>query len=230
MYNDPQQNDPTEYQRPIEPMQAAYRNPYETPNPYYGDVPPPPPPPPSRQRHIGLIVVLVSILCLFVIFGGVLFGVMHVGGQQKVIQVISTPTSRVLPTPTPTFTATPTPVLPTPTLPPTPIPTVSYTANDIYNAFYANGLGGTNPKNDTNWSCCTYVPAGGAIVWTDSASGYTLDIATFYNNHDAEVDANDLFNQGYYSNVVHACLLSYEKDVPTSVLSGYVRLMQTYCN
>ena len=141
-----------------------------------------------------------------------------------------------LPTIRPTIIIeTPTPLPPTPTptpLPPTPTPTrvVAYFANDIYNDFVASGYGGNDPKNDTNWSCCTYVPAGGAIYWTDSRSGYVLDIATFYNLQDAQTDANDLFQKGYYANVVHACLLTYSKDVPDSVIGTYVQLMQQYCN
>ena len=117
MYNDPQQVDPTESRKPIEPTHAAYSNPYETPNPYYGDVlPPPPPPPPSKQRHRWLIAVLVIVLCLIVIFSGVFLGITHLGSQQKVVQAISTPTARVVPTPTsalPTPTPTSTSVSPT---------------------------------------------------------------------------------------------------------------------
>jgi len=232
MHDDPTYSDPTEYQRPREPRQIAYRNPYETPNPYYGDVPIPPPPP--KKRRTGLIVALASILCVVVILGGVLFWVTHVGVQQAAKQV-TTPGSKLALTPKMTvIVETPTPGPPTPTtvlLPTaTPVRTVAYFAKDIYNDFYANGLGGPDPKTDNNWNCCTYNPAGGAIVWTDNTSRYTLDIATFYNTSDAEVDASDLYRQGYYSNVVHNCLLSYEKSVPITVLSGYVQLMQTYCN
>jgi hypothetical protein len=57
-----------------------------------------------------------------------------------------------------------------------------------------------------------------------------LDIATFYTLQDAQTDANDLFNHGFYTNVVHACLLSYDKNVPGSVISPYLQFMQQYCN
>ncbi len=217
-------SDPTKYHRPIEPTQFAYSNPYETLNPYYGEIPPAPPPPP-KQHHTGIRVALASILCLVVILGAVFFGITHSSAQQKVTQVTPTPTIAPTATPTQVPTATPTPT-PVPTSP----PIVSYYASDIYNDFVANGLGGLHPKNDTNWSCCTYNPAGGAVAWVDSASGYVLDIATFLNVHNAEVDENDLFRQGYYANVVHACLLSYDKTVPMSVIGKYVQLMQTYCN
>jgi hypothetical protein len=215
-------SDPTEYHhRPIESTQAVYRNPYETTYPYFGEVPPAPPPPP-KQRHTWLIVVLMSIACLVLVLSGVFFGVTHSGASQKVAHVTPTVTPIPIPKDPPTVTPIP-PLL-------TPVPTISYYARDIYNDFVVNGLGGADPKYDTNWKCCTYVPAGRAIVWTDSTSGYTLDIATFYNTADAEVDADDLFKQGFYSNVVHACLLSYDKTVPNSVLSRYLQLMQTYCN
>jgi len=112
----------------------------------------------------------------------------------------------------------------------TPTPTVSYYANDIYNDFVANGLGGPNPKDDTNWKCCTYTPEGGAIIWNDSNSGYQLDLAVFVSLAEAETDESDLNAKGVSTNVVHACLLSYGKSVPDSVIKGYLRLMQTYCN
>ena len=96
---------------------------------------------------------------------------MFAHSQQKIIQV--TPTATMVPTSTP-------------------VPLVSYPASDIYHDFSTNGLGGTNLRNDTNWSCCTYIPEGGALVWTDSASGYTLDIATFKSTSEAEIDAQQL--------------------------------------
>jgi hypothetical protein len=208
MYNDPTSNDPTEYHRQIEPMHATYRNPYETPGPYGGDVPPPPPPSP-KQRHTGLIVASVSLLCLVMILAGVIVGIMLVSGQQKVTQVTPTP-SRDQPT--------------------TPVLAVNYSAKDIYNDFAANGSSGTNSRDDTNWSCCTYTPEGGALVWTDNGSGFKLDIATFKSTSEAEVDARQLDSQNFSSTVVHRCLLSYDKIVPTSVISRYVQLMHMYCN
>jgi len=109
----------TQYHGPSEPTQAACHNPYE-PTPYY-DIPPVPPPPP-KQGHKGLIVALVSVICLIVLFGGGFFTVMYLNTQQHVTQVTPTPT------PVPP-TATPLPTLPPPT--PIPVHTVSYTANDI---------------------------------------------------------------------------------------------------
>jgi hypothetical protein len=223
MHNDPtfhdsQYSDPTEYHQPAEPI-PAYHNPYETLNPYDRGVPTPPPPP--KQRQTGLRVVSVSLLCVVMILGGVVFGIMMMRGQQQGSQVTpaatsvskSAPTSA--PTPIPTATA---------------VHLVSSSANDIYNDFSSNGLSGVNVRSDNNWSCCTYIPEGGALAWTDSASGYTLDIAIFKNTNEANVDARELDSQNFASNVVHTCLLSYDNTVPGSVLSRYVQLMQTYCN
>lgn len=175
--------------------------------------------------------MLTVILILLSIIGYSFYG--HANSSAT---TNSPPTARPTANPKPTIIIeTPTQAPPTATstqAPPTatPTPSVSYYAIDIYNDFVANGLGGTDPKHDTNWSCCTYVPAGGAIYWTDSQSGQVLDIATFYNIQDAETDANDLFNKGFNANVVHACLLSYDKNVPASVINPYVQLMQQYCN
>jgi hypothetical protein len=134
----------------------------------------------------------------------------------------------VVPTslPTPMPTSVPTPV---PTSAPTSL-TVKYYASDIYNDFVANGLGGTNPKTDTKWSCCSYIPSGGAIVWTDSTTGYTMDIATFATSNAVQIDEGQLNNKGFYTNVVHNCLLSYESAIPQSVINSYLQVMQTYCN
>ncbi len=210
-------SDPTEHHRPPEPMPTAYRNPYELSNPYDAGVPVTPPPPP-KQRHIGLIVISVSLLCVVMILGGVIFGGAIVGtllmsGQRQVTQATPQP-----PTPAPT---------PAPTAPS--VRPVSSSASDIYNAFIANGLGGTNRRDDNNWSCCTYTPEGGALVWTDSTSGYPLDIATFKSMSEAAIDAGQLDNQNFASSVVQTCLLSYDKTVPTSVVSRYLQVMQRSC-
>ena len=203
-------NDPTEPQRAIgalEPLQGVYRNPYEPLSPYGEGVPLVPPPPP-KQRPMGLILASISLLCFVMILGGVIFGILIARGQQTITQVTSPP-----------------PLSPTST----PVPVVSYAASAIYSDFSVNGLGGTNPRNDTNWRCCSYTPEGGALVWTDRASGYTLDIATFKSTSEAEVDAQQLSHQNFSSHVVHSCLLSYDKTVSTQVLNEYVHVMQTYC-
>ena len=214
---------PTVNTPPIEPTQPA-RNPYELTNPYtsYSTLPDIPPPPPTKRNKygliwIGVIVLLVALISLSFL-GYTLYGHVHSNIGKTTLQT-DLPTTR----PTTSIEA------PTP-LPPTPTRVVAYYANDIYNDFVASGYGGTDPKPDTKWSCCTYVPAGGAIYWTDNRSGYVLDIATFYTLQDAQSDANDLFHQGYYANVIHACLLSYDKNVPGSVISPYLQLMQQYCN
>ena len=223
MHNDPtfrdsQYSDPTEYHQPAEPIPTESYNPYETLNPYERGVPTPPPPP--KQRHTGLRVVSVSLLCVIMILGGVVFGIMMMRGQQQGSQVTpaATSVSKSAPTSAPTPIPTATAVHP-----------VSSSANDIYNDFSSNGLSGVNVRSDNNWNCCTYIPEGGALAWTDSVSGYTLDIATFKSTNEANVDARELDSQNFASNVVHTCLLSYDNTVPGSVLSRYVQLMQTYC-
>lgn len=219
MHNDPtfrdsQYSDPTEYHQPAEPIPTAYYNPYETLNPYERRMPTPPPPP--KQRHTGLRVVSVTLLCVVMILGGVVLGIMMMRSQQQGSQVTHVATSAA--------TSAPMPIPTAPAVHP-----VSSSANDIYNDFSSNGLRGVNVRSDNNWSCCTYIPEGGALAWTDSVSGYTLDIATFKNTNEANVDARELDSQNFASNVVHTCLLSYDNTMPGSVLSRYVQLMQTYC-
>jgi len=85
---------------PLEPTQAAYRNPYEATSLYYGEIPPAPPPPP-KQRHMALVVALVIALCLIVALGGVLLAGMHVGTEPRSTQATSTPTVAPSPTATP---------------------------------------------------------------------------------------------------------------------------------
>ncbi len=226
MHNDPtfrdsQYSDPTEYHQPAEPIPGTYHNPYEPLNPYYRGVPtPPPPPPPPKQRHTGLRVASVSLLCVVMILGGVVFGIMMMRSQQQGSQVKHAVTHAA----TSVSTSAPTPIPTAPAVHP-----VSSSANDIYNDFSSNGLSGVNVRSDNNWSCCTYIPEGGALAWTDSASGYTLDIATFKNTNEANIDARELDSQNFASNVVRTCLLSYDNTLPGSVLSRYAQLMQTYC-
>ncbi len=210
-------NDPTEY-TPIDKTQ--YANPYAS----YAGIPPPPPPPTKNNRHF-VIWAFVIILLTAAIVGVSLIGLQIYSHNEHNSTALNTPTVSLTPETT-VIIETPTPAPPTPT----PQSAISYYASDIYNNFVANGLGGPDPKNDTNWSCCTYAPEGGAIVWTDNTTGYKIDLAVFASIQEAEVDEGQLFAQGFYANVVHDCLLSYEKAVPQNIIRGYVQLMQTYCN
>ena len=233
--------DPTQHARP--PI-----NPYETTmnsDPY--GVPIPPPPPPNKKHSKVLSIWLVVVICIVVVTSAITFvGSKYVGQTKQEVTptanttILTTPTiiietpTPVPPTPIPTVVIeTPTPVPPTP-IPTivieTPVPSISYYANDIYNDFRTNGLGGPDPKYDTSWSCCTYIPEGRAVVWTDSTSGFKIDLAVFATLQEAETDAGQLEGQGYYANVVHGCMLSYETAVPKSVIVGYLDLMQLYCN
>jgi hypothetical protein len=216
--------DPTQHARP--PI-----NPYETTmnsDPYGVPIPPPPP---NKKHSKVLSTWLVVVICIVVVISGITFVGSKYVGQTK---------QEVTPTADTTILTTPTIIIETPTpVPPTPVPTVviekpvtsvSYYANDIYNDFTTNGLGGPDPKYDTSWSCCTYTPEGRAVVWTDRASGFKIDLAVFATLQEAETDASQLEGQGYYANVVHGCMLSYETAVPKSVIVGYLDLMQLYCN
>jgi hypothetical protein len=216
---------PNEEAPHIDPTQLAkpygFTNPYmQSPYEYSSDIPPPPP----RRRKgflwlfsaIILVLLLLSLTFIIYTFYG---NTSHHATTGK--QTTTQPDTKS------------TPNIETPTLAaqsPLPTRSVPYYANDIYNEFVANGLGGSDPKQDRQWSCCTYVPAGGAVYWTDSQSpGHSLDIATFYDNPDAETDALDLMNKGFGTNVVRACLLSYDTDVPANVISLYLQVMQQYC-
>ena len=241
--DDPTKKSP-QFETTEQPGHYGFANPYMQ-SPYEESSDPPPPPPDLKKNRRGFlwvfsgsILVVMLILLSFIVY--MIYGNSHAStgnSPTPVTTTASTPTI-IHGTPLPQQTTptiiieTPTPQQATPTLAsPSPSPTssVPYYAIDIYNAFVANGLGGSNAKQDTNWSCCTYVPAGGAIFWNDNQSGHALDIATFYNNQDAETDAVDLVNKGYNANVVHACLLSYDKNVPTSVINSYLQVMQQYC-
>ncbi len=239
-------DEPTNKIPAIEPTQRA--NPYEMDSPYsfYSSLPDIPPPPPRERKGHTFLWVLFAALFVVLIVSTSFFGVPLYGHQIRNINrtvltsIPAKPTVTMQPTPQPTLKSeskiipTPTPQLPTPTPQPTiiiatptpqpptptPIPTVPH---------YASGLGGSNPHSVT-WGCCTYNPAGGIQQWTDSKSGIWMQLATFYNNSDAEVDAGELYQQGYYYHVVNSCLLLYPKTFPTSVLSEYVQVMQSYCN
>lgn len=218
--------DPTQHARP--PI-----NPYETTmnsDPYGVPIPPPPPPPNKKHSKV-LSTWLVVVIGIVVVISGITFvGSKYVGQTKQ--EVTPTANTTILTTPT-IIIETPTPVPPTPVptvIIETPVPSISYYANDIYNDFTTNGLGGPDPKYDTSWSCCTYTPEGRAVVWTDRASGFKIDLAVFATLQEAETDASQLEGQGYYANVVHGCMLSYETAVPKSVIVGYLDLMQLYCN
>ena len=219
----------------MEPTQQAkpYINPYETTvqtDPYNIPLIPPPPPPSKRGKKLWLILALVTVFILSAIMVTVFLGVGYYQGKRKATPTVA-PTIIVkktviveTPTAIPTIPPTPTIIVETPTA------TVSYYANDIYNDFVDNGLGGKDPRYDTDWSCCTWVPTGRAIAWTDNSSGFKIDLAVFLNVQHAETDASQLEARGYYASVVHDCMLSYEVGVPSSTVVAYLNLMQEYCN
>jgi hypothetical protein len=202
-------NDPTESFRQVELMQAVYHTPYEAFSPYEEGMPPVVPPAPPKRRRRGLLVAWVSLLCVALVLGGMLFGILLASGLQHVTRL---------------------PLPPTPVPSATPIPPISVAVSEIYHDFSTYGLAGTNVRADTNWRCCTYAPEGGALVWTDRASGHRLDIATFKSMSEAAIDARQLSTQHFSSTVVQTCLLSYDRAVHPSVLRKYVRVMHAFCH
>lgn len=217
-----QPNEPT-FQHTVP---AYSSNPYEDTVPEIYSLPVIPPPPPTYKKRGYLLIWSIGISLLIIsIISAAVVGYYYYGNKEQRSTVKTTPT--IAPTLAPTATAT---LAPTFTPVPTLQPTAGYYATDIYNDFVANGLGGYDPKIDTKWSCCSYAPENGAVVWTDTATGYAIDIAVFASIQEAETDEQQLYSQGFYTNVVHDCLLSYEKAVPQNVIRGYVQLMQTYCN
>ena len=185
----------------------------------YMRTPIPPPPPPKRSYKTPLILI-ASLLIVLVVLSSVFLYIL-IGKYQQVAPHLSlTPTSApaLTQTPIPTSVSTSTPLV------------VKYYASDIYGDFVAYGLGGTKSKTDTNWGCCTYVPQGGAIAWTDQTTGYTIDIATFTSSTVAHIDEGQLNKEGFSTNVVYNCLLSYESAFPQSLINRYLQVMATYCN
>ena len=161
MYNPPNPGYNTQNQTRLTPNYelTVSDNPYDHP-PY--DLQHIPPPPPKQNKYRILWAIVIGIILLSFL------GILLLGMQMYRYSVHNSvvPTSTVFVThKTTVIIETPTPERATPI--PTPMPTVNYYARDIYNDFVTNNLGGSDPKFDTNWSCCTYKPLGGAIVWTD---------------------------------------------------------------
>lgn len=199
-------NDPTESFRQVELMQAVYHTPYEAFSPYDEGMPVPPVLP--KRHYRGLLVAWTSLLCVALILVGMLFGILLASGLQHVTRV-------------------PPPLAPDQSA--TPVPPISVAASEIYHDFSAYGLAGTNVRAETNWRCCTYAPEGGALVWTDRASGHRLDIATFKSMSEAAIDARQLSTQHFSFTAVQTCLLSYDRAVHPSVLRKYMYVMQSFC-
>jgi hypothetical protein len=227
--------DPTEYPPPLEPTQEAYSNPYEPTSPYPGGVPPIPPPPP-KQSHKGLLIALISTVCLVLILGGVLIAVVAQHGQQPATVVRPTPRATVIPTqmptplPTPTEipTSQPTIIVETPT--PVPTPPMPYTATNIYQDFVNAGIqvGSAGPSID--WSNYRWYPSGGAVSWYDNAYGSTIEIAVFQSAQHVIDDASQLKVDGFSGQYVKGCVLFWQAaDGMPSDLQAYINVMNTYC-
>lgn len=194
--------DPTRYEDTlpmpiIDPTTPAhpYINPYERTSTYgISDIPIPPPPP--RKKRDWLKYSAITGL-VFIVLGGVAGAGLMIYYAGKAsndtvshmvkVMVKSSPTV-VIETPTPA--PRPTIIVETPTPAPQPHPQPPYTAGDIYQDFRSAGIYMSNPSPDNNWCpTCNWTPSGGAIVWQDTQSGTTMEIATFYANAHVVQDA-----------------------------------------
>ncbi len=186
------------------------------------------PPPPPKQRRYGLLIAIVSILCLALALGGLLFGITHASVQQKVIKVFATPTVTPKPKPTPQPTIlveTPTPALSTP------VPVIN-TAQDIYTQFTdANIAMGNAGDVEHSWwlQCCSYYPGRGSISFVDEASSGSMIIALFNSANGLQTDVTQLASRSNHPGDYYlgSCLLLYW-DASTN-LTPYEQVMQQYC-
>jgi hypothetical protein len=224
--------DPTEHSGPLEPMQGVYYNPYELTSPYHGDILPPPPPPP-KQSHKGLIVALISVSCLVVLLGGVLFAAMRLSTQPGAAQVTPAPTLALTAAATPTI-----PPTATPTIPPTATPTTQAQPGPIDAvAIYNDIAPQLDPAThfvvaigyDYAWQGWPYKPERSAFMWYDH--GLLVEVAAF--TTPSEVTADAVYNnvtQGkkYQADAPGAgtCMLLYDIRISTTMLEDYFRLLE----
>lgn len=197
-------------------------------------VTPPPPPPPSAKHRDSIVIWLISILSVVIILAMVITVVL-INSLQGRHPVPNNASANVI-TAIPTATATP---IPTPTATPTPIPTPTvqtpivgtgvapYSASQIIGDFYRAGLTPSTYKVDTNWSCCTYYPEGGAGYWADTQTGISMDLATFASVDEVQIDGKDLVDKGYEAYVQNYCLLSFSGN--PSDLQTYLDIMAQAC-
>lgn len=152
--------------------------------------------------------------------------------RQPAQQAKQEPTQQPIVIHVPKLTPIPTPT-PIPTSPPTPTPipthaTAPYTAWGIFKDFYYAGIQMGQEYWNTNWKGWSYTPEGKALYWRDTASGYTVEIATFATPNEAYADAQEV-GQGYASQTVNNCLFMNDSRITAKQLSSYEQVMQTYC-
>jgi hypothetical protein len=233
--------EPVSRKTPYINTEPYYSNPYEHSEPYYHNIPSIPPPLPKQpKKRAGNIFLLwiVSIGGILLVILVLFWGINGLPWQQsQVVTLSSTPSSvmnTITPTATPLPTATPTPL---PTATPLPTPTVNtpimtgnkapYPASQIIGYFYRAGLTPYTYAIDTNWSCCTYYPEGGAGYWIDTQTGISMDLATFAGIDEAQIDGKNLADKGIKGYIENYCLLSYEGN-PSDVQS-YLNIMAQVC-
>lgn len=196
-------------------------NPYEYANPYSVSMAPLPPSSAPKQRHRGLIVSIIGLLCLVIVLSGVLFTVLYQHNQKPSTVSMSTPSTTVSTfTSTLAPTATPTPI-PTPTTSAAPTPTAVGNGVDAIDIFYRLQAQLLPPYYliaggyDTNWNNWPYTPERHAFTWHDNGVFYeaaafgvigNLDVS----NMEAVADAN--YSTGvqgsvYDAEVDRSCLI-----------------------
>jgi hypothetical protein len=164
---------------------------------------PPPPPESYPRRAYNPLVVLTMLLIL----GIVLFAI---AGLY--------------------YLYSPRAVQPSATQQPTVKPTL-YTAEEIYNAFAAAGLGGTLDTTPDYWPCCLYRPEGGYVRW-ERQDGSSWEVASFINSQEAEGDAfslNKSMDGPGWAESIHNCLLT-GGPLSNDLIPHFKTIMAKYCH
>lgn len=187
----------------------------------YG-IPAIPPAPPFKRnwwKIIAIIEAIAIISSVIALSSYIIVQKMPVTGKANK-EIASTSVSSVVPRPTPTQQ-----------------PIATYTAITLVNAFIANisHTGATYAQANDNWKCCSYFPNRGAYRWCDSCldgpgAAYYVDIAVFDTNLQATTDESELANNGYSTNVVNDCLLSYDIELAGAFTTDqYIQIMRSVC-
>ena len=205
---------------PTQPGRPEYLYSYLISSPYedtvktdgYGIPVAPPPPPVLPKRNWWKIVAIVEIAVILLVTSFAGYIVIQKVPTPKKVNVVSTSV-------------------------PTQQPVVSYTALTVLDAIIANvnRTGASSAKVNDNWQCCSYSPTRGAYIWCDSCSdgpgaAYYVDIAVFSSNFQALKDENELIGNGYSTDVVNNCLLSYDVELTGSyIIDQYIQVMRSVC-
>ncbi len=186
--------DPTQYpSKPlIEPTQAAHFNPYEHTSPYYGPLPPIPPPPPTHKSHKGLIITLVSIICLLIAsLVGALYVAIHSTAQQSPQTAIAT-TPRIA-----SKTAMPTSIVTQPASTLT-APIVTPAVKPLFSDNFQNNASGWNLTGSPGQYSVTV--SGGQMVLEDDHNKLLWEILPGQTFADFRLDVDAKLTKGDHNN------------------------------